>query len=78
MSNNTLEDTGKKSIRTNSTDQDNVEAAGYDLGTSTSTLFSELAEDSALLAELQEQKEEEVRQLRQKARDIETRWQLDE
>jgi len=74
---NTLEDNGKKSIRTNSKDQDHVEAAGYDLGTSASTLFHELAEDAALLAELQAEKKKEVRQLREQARDIEERWQLD-
>ena len=76
MGNNTLEDTSKKSVRVNSDDQDNVEKAGYDLGTSASTLFSDLAEDSALLQEIKEEKREEVRELREKARSIETRYDL--
>ena len=73
---NTLEDTGKKSIRTNGDDQNNVENAGYPLDKSVSTLFSDLAEDAALLEDLKEDKREEVRKLREKARDIEEKWNL--
>lgn len=74
---NTLEDTeGKKTISINATDQGNVEKAGYSLNTSASTIFSELADDAELLEELKEEKREEVRQLREKARDIEEKWEL--
>lgn len=79
MSNNTLEDTSnKKSVRVNSDDQDNVEKAGYDLGTSASTLFSELAKDAAKLREIQEEKRKEVREKREEARDLEDKYNLDD
>ena len=73
---NTCEDVGKKTIRINEDDQDNIEAAGYDLGTSSSTLFHELAEDAALLAEIQDMKKSEIRELREKARDLESQFNI--
>jgi len=76
MSNNTCEDVGKKTIRINEGDQDNIEAAGYSLGTSASTLFSDLAEDAALLAKIQDMKKSEIRELREKARDLESQFNI--
>lgn len=55
---------------------DNIEAAGYDLGVSASTLFTDLAEDAALLARLQDMKRSEVAELREKARDLEAEYNL--
>jgi len=76
MSNNTCEDVGKKTIRINQDDQDNIEAAGYDLAISASTIFSDLAEDAALLAKIQDMKKSEIRELREKARDLESQFNI--
>lgn len=76
MSDNTCEDVGKKTIRINEDDQDNVEAAGYPLDKSVSTLFHELAEDAALLAKIQDMKKSEIRELREKARDLESQYNI--
>lgn len=73
---NDLQETGKKTVNVNDDDIGNVEAAGYSPGTSASTTFSELAEDAALLEEIKEEKREEARQLREKARDIEEKYDL--
>lgn len=74
-SNNSVHDPSKKSVRGNCINQDNLEAAGYNLRTSTPTHFHDLAEDTALLEKLEE-KREEVKPLREKARDIEQEWEL--
>jgi len=74
---NLAEDIGDKSVKLTPDDQDNIDKAGYALDTSVSTLLTELAEDAKLLAQLKEDKKQEVRELREKARDIENRWDLE-
>lgn len=75
---NTAESTGDKSVKLTADDQDNIDKAGYPLDMSVSTLLTELSEDAALLEQLKEDKREEVRQMREKARDIENKWDLKE